>query len=164
VFEENTASRRITPNHSANVTRSDRSKASYTRGHHGRATTNLGGAFPGSDNIFSSHQTCHQSWVSFKMKLEEASALILLFSRLRKRRKKRRFWIHPILKDRSTKGIFYTLYSDLRQNPDKFFIFARMSITSFDELLQCMKEQQTGVDTNMRDSIPPEEKFMVTLR
>jgi hypothetical protein len=27
-----------------------------------------------------------------------------------------------------------------------------------------MKEQQTGVDTNMRDSIPPEEKFMVTLR
>jgi hypothetical protein len=78
------------------------------------------------------------------MELEEAGALIFLFSRLRERRKKRRFWVHPILKDRSTKGIFYTLYSDLRQNPDKFFIFARMSIASFDELLQCRKEKLTG--------------------
>jgi hypothetical protein len=61
-------------------------KASFTRRHHGRATTNFGGASPGSENI----------------------------------------WVHPILKD-ETKGILYTLYSDLRQNPDKFFIFARMS-------------------------------------
>jgi hypothetical protein len=30
------------------------------------------------------------------MELEEAGALIFLFSRLRKRRKKRRFWVHPI--------------------------------------------------------------------
>jgi hypothetical protein len=51
-------------------------KASYTRGHHGRVTTNLGDSFAGSDNIFSSHQIRHQSWVSLKMELEEAGALI----------------------------------------------------------------------------------------
>jgi hypothetical protein len=30
------------------------------------------------------------------MELEEAGALIFLFSRLRKRRKKRRFWVHLV--------------------------------------------------------------------
>lgn len=97
------------------------------------------------------------------MELEEAVGVIM-FLRLRKRRKNRRFWIHPMLRDRSTKGVFYTLYSDLRNNPDKFFIFVRMSIASFDELLQCLKDRLTGVDTTMRDSIPPEEKLVVTLR
>ncbi|PNF23664.1 hypothetical protein B7P43_G02497 [Cryptotermes secundus] len=42
---------------------------------------------------------------------------------------------------------------DPSKNPDKFFILVRMSIASFDELLQCMKEKLTGVDTTMRDSI-----------
>jgi hypothetical protein len=85
-------------------------KAHYTRDHHGRATTNLGGAFFGSDSIFSSHHIRHQSWVSLKMELEKEGAFFFFwFSRLRKRRKKRRFWVHPISKDRSRKGIFYTL-------------------------------------------------------
>jgi hypothetical protein len=39
-----------------------------------------------------------------------------------------------------------------------------MSIESFDELLLSLKEKLTGVDTNMRDSIPPDEKLLVTLR
>jgi hypothetical protein len=82
--------------------------------------------------------------------LEKAGALIFFFSRLSKRRKNRRFWVHPILKDQSTKGIFYTLYSDLRQNPDKFFIFARMSIASFDELLQCMKKHNRPLGRGAR--------------
>jgi hypothetical protein len=51
------------------------------------ATTNFGGAFPGSENIYSRHQIRHQSWISLKMELEETGALIFLFSRLRKRRK-----------------------------------------------------------------------------
>ncbi|KAJ8876788.1 hypothetical protein PR048_021235 [Dryococelus australis] len=61
------------------------------------------------------------------MELEEAVML-----RLRRRRKKRRFWVHPILKDQSIKSIVYTLYSVLRENTDKFFMFMLMSTTSFE--------------------------------
>ena len=62
-------------------------------------------------------------------------ALYWLQIQKRKEEKKRNrmYWIHPI--DRSEKGLFVTLYADLRANPDKFFLFARMNIPSFDELM-----------------------------
>jgi hypothetical protein len=40
---------------------------------------------------------------------------------LRKRKKKRKFWVHPLLSDRSTKGLFNLFYIDLRKYKDKFF-------------------------------------------
>ncbi|KAJ8867159.1 hypothetical protein PR048_033023 [Dryococelus australis] len=56
------------------------------------------------------------------MESEEAVTLIVLCSRLHRRRKRRRLWVHPILKDRSIKGIFYILYSDLREHPHNFLM------------------------------------------
>ena len=44
------------------------------------------------------------------------------------------YWIQSILTDRSEKGLVVTLYAVVRTNPDKFFMFARMSISYFDEL------------------------------
>ena len=41
--------------------------------------------------------------------------------------------------DRSEKGVFVTLYADLRVNLDKFFLFARMSMSSFNELMPILK-------------------------
>ena len=71
------------------------------------------------------------------MEGEEALAIYWLQIQKRKEEKKRNCvcWIHPILTNRSEKGLFVTLYADLRANPDKFFLFARMSISSFDELI-----------------------------
>ena len=71
------------------------------------------------------------------MKVEEALAIYWRQIQKRKEKKKRNrmYWIHTILTNWSEKKLFATLYADLRVNPDNFFLFARMSASSFDELM-----------------------------
>ncbi|XP_075707213.1 uncharacterized protein LOC142741762 [Rhinoderma darwinii] len=79
-------------------------------------------------------------------------------------RKRRRYWVHPIVSQRPRKGHFHTLYDDLRQHPEKFHNFCRMSISSFDCLLSDLGPGITLQDTNMRQCISPKERLIVTLR
>ena len=51
-------------------------------------------------------------------------------------RPRRKHWVHPINNDSETSGRFLKFYNDIRLYPEKFFIYYRMSIKSFDELLQ----------------------------
>lgn len=100
------------------------------------------------------------------MDVEEECAFALVALQLLKRKRiKRQYWIHPFLRDRSSRGVFIThyTYADLRRNPEKFFTYSRMSVESFDELLSFLKEEITGSTTRMRDCVPPEEKLLVTL-
>ena len=85
------------------------------------------------------------------------------YGKLRKNRQ-RKHWVHPLLQDRSEKGLFITLYADLRSNPDKFLAFVRMSLGSFDELIESLKSLLMRNDTTMHMSISPAEKVLVTLR
>lgn len=62
-------------------------------------------------------------------------------------KKKRRYWVHPYIDDRLTRGGFITLFSGLRQNPDKFFNYLRMSIQSFDELADKITDVIKSQDT-----------------
>jgi hypothetical protein len=53
------------------------------------------------------------------MEVEEIAAL--LFYHVRRRKKQnRRYWIHPMFLERSTKGAFHLLYDDLRKHDEKF--------------------------------------------
>ncbi|CAJ0928202.1 unnamed protein product [Ranitomeya imitator] len=65
----------------------------------------------------------------------------------------RRLWLHPILSQHSWKGHFHMLYSDLRQHPEKFFAYCRMSVAAFDLLL-----------SKVCHCISPEQWHIVTLR
>jgi len=47
---------------------------------------------------------------------------------IRKRKKNRKFWVHPLLSDR--------FINDLRKYEDKLFNYLRMSVDSFDELME----------------------------
>ena len=119
--------------------------------------------------FFPCHQESDQESFSLEtpMELEEIAASIFLYTYIKsrkQRKKKRRFWVHPLLQDRSSKGIFCLLFNDLRKHEEKFFNFTRMSIASFDEPVLHLKDGLRGMDTNMRDSISPEEKLLVTLR
>jgi hypothetical protein len=76
---------------------------------------------------------------------------------------KRKLWVHPILKDQTMKGRFYSLYSQLREDDNKFFNYLRMSKKYFDELLRVLEKQLRGYDTNTRQYTTLEEK-LVTLR
>ncbi|KOB58174.1 Uncharacterized protein OBRU01_25468 [Operophtera brumata] len=97
------------------------------------------------------------------MEVEEAIGVYLLL-RIKKRKKKRQYWVHPILRDRLTHGQFQALYPKLRSFEPKFFNYLRMSINSFDELLGIISEQIATNDTHMRSIVSPEEKLVITLR
>jgi hypothetical protein len=58
----------------------------------------------------------------------KATALVcdlLLWMQNRKKRKK--FWVHPIMSQRLLKGKFYSLYKNLKTHPQKFFWYFRIS-------------------------------------
>jgi len=57
-------------------------------------------------------------------------ALVL---RIRKKKIRRRYWVHPIYSCRLLKGKFYTLYKNLREQPINFFSYFRMNISTFDD-------------------------------
>lgn len=96
------------------------------------------------------------------METEEIAVVVHLYRKYIKRKKKR-FWVHPMLLGRSTKG-FFTFFCELRQYDEKFFNFTRMSVSSFDELLGKISDNIRGKDTSMRSCIGNEEKLLVTLR
>ncbi|PNF20160.1 hypothetical protein B7P43_G00612 [Cryptotermes secundus] len=97
------------------------------------------------------------------MEVEEIAAIANLYYRT-KRRFKRKYWVHPLLSSRSTKGMFTTFFIELRTYEEKFFSYTRMSIKSFDELLDRIRPLITGINTTMRPCISAEEKLLVTLR
>ncbi|XP_069622611.1 uncharacterized protein [Ranitomeya imitator] len=82
----------------------------------------------------------------------------------RRRRRRRRFWVHPTVSQIHTKRHFNNLYMDLRQHPEKFVAFCRMSIQAFDKLLEELRPGLTFKDTFMRYCISAEERLVITLR
>ncbi|XP_077139379.1 uncharacterized protein LOC143804805 [Ranitomeya variabilis] len=78
--------------------------------------------------------------------------------------RRRRLWIHPINALRMTRGVYSTLYMELRQNPEKFFNYLRMRQEHFDLLLEQVGDVIQRQDTRMRLAISPAERLMVTLR
>lgn len=98
---------------------------------------------------------------------KSVTALCLLLANRHRRRRKRQsreWWIHPILSDRSTKGKFVLLHNQLKQHPDKFFEYYRMSVNSFEVLLSLIQSDICKENTMMRECVSAEEKLAVTLR
>ncbi|XP_069596974.1 uncharacterized protein [Ranitomeya imitator] len=81
-----------------------------------------------------------------------------------RRRRRRRLSIHPINAQRMTRGVYSTLYMELRQNPDRFFNYVRMRQDHFDVLLERVGDVIRRQDTRFSGSISPAEQLMVTLR
>ncbi|CAH1995737.1 unnamed protein product [Acanthoscelides obtectus] len=91
----------------------------------------------------------------------------ILFALLKHRRKKQRnrqIWVHPLLESRYLEGAFFVLFQQLKEDETKFLNYFRMSVSSFDELLQRVQTQLQRQDTNMRNCIQPEQMLAVTLR
>ncbi|XP_077112935.1 uncharacterized protein LOC143768133 [Ranitomeya variabilis] len=84
--------------------------------------------------------------------------------RILRQRRKRRLWIHPITAQRMTRGVYSTLYLELRENPQKFFNYVRMKAENFEILLGHVEDSIRRRDTQMRFSISPAERLMVTIR
>lgn len=98
------------------------------------------------------------------MNREQLLALLLFRRRLKRKRKNRLIWVHPINKRREEVGAFYTLFPDLRNDEEKFFNYFRMSISSFDELHNLLKSHIQRENTRLRNCIQPVEMLAITLR
>ncbi|KOB66246.1 Uncharacterized protein OBRU01_20783 [Operophtera brumata] len=79
------------------------------------------------------------------------------------RDKKRRYCVHPVLSDRLSSGIFHTLHSKLKEHPDKFFKYYRMSEETFNEIISFVGPFIKRQDTRWRCAISVEERLSVTL-
>jgi len=97
------------------------------------------------------------------MDLMESAAVCALVLRIRKKKTRRRYWVHPIYSCRLLKGKFYTLYENLREHPINFFSYFRMNISTFDELIRLVGPAVSYQNTNFRLCIPPEERTAVTI-
>jgi hypothetical protein len=94
----------------------------------------------------------------------EVAAVWLLHKRNTKRKVNKKMWVHPINNARLGKGAFHVLSEEIKSDPNKFFIYYRMSATSFEALLNSIESSIEKIDTNMRESISPRERLSLTLR
>ena len=70
-----------------------------------------------------------------------------------------------ILKNRKTYGEFYHLYRELRNsNETLFYTYTRMSIKTFDYIVECIRPEFNLNTTNFQVPIPVEERLLLTLR
>ena len=93
-----------------------------------------------------------------------ASICALLINKKRSNKRKRQYWMHPVLSKRLIRGQFYTLYEDLRSYPDTFFSYFRVTMGTFDQLMTIIKPAVQHQDTNMIKCISAEERLIVTPR
>lgn len=76
----------------------------------------------------------------------------------------RRYSVHPFHANRETSERFSIFYNDIRKYEVKFFGYYRMSINSFDELLNALRPYITKQVTHWRNPICAEERLTITLR
>ena len=76
----------------------------------------------------------------------------------------RKYWVHPLNSKRDEENSFLDFYDSIRIYPEKFFEYYRMSITSFDELLDTMRPHLGKQFTNMRKPISVELRLTITIR
>jgi hypothetical protein len=82
----------------------------------------------------------------------------------RRRQRYRKYWVHPILRNRLTTSLYVTLYPSLRNHEPTFFNYFMMSIKSFDNLLELIKEEITTDANAIRYCISPEETLICISR
>ena len=70
----------------------------------------------------------------------EVPTLALLGKNISKKKRRHRCWVHPLLRTRLQTAQFYTLFYELRKDESKFLKYFRMSLKSFDELLNLLQE------------------------
>lgn len=81
---------------------------------------------------------------------------------LKSKRKRRKYWIHPVLADRTQSC--YKIAKELDVDEEKFQNFYRMSKPAFQDLLELVGPQIQKKDTNCRMALREDEKLIITLR
>jgi len=90
---------------------------------------------------------------------------VIQFNKQReKSRRRRRFWIHPVLQERRQKGDYLHLIQELRDDPVLFQRYFRLSVAQFDVILELLRPDIQLQNTRWRSSIDPGQQLAITLR
>ncbi|KAL4135909.1 hypothetical protein QTP88_007491 [Uroleucon formosanum] len=73
-------------------------------------------------------------------------------------RPRRQHWVHPMNDERKTSRRFSKFYNDIRLYEEKFFLYYRMSVKSFDELLKKIRDDISKRHTPWRNPLSAEER------
>lgn len=76
----------------------------------------------------------------------------------------RQLWVHPINAERNQKSVFLNLFPQLKNDPDKFHQYFRMSLEQFTYLHDLVKDSIKKQNTHFREAIPSEQRLAVCLR
>ena len=60
--------------------------------------------------------------------------------KISKKKRRHQYWVHPLLCTRLETCQFFTLFYEHRKDESEFFKYLRMSLKSFDELLNLLQE------------------------
>ncbi|KAM7303909.1 uncharacterized protein ISCGN_013824 [Ixodes scapularis] len=83
----------------------------------------------------------------------------------RRQQRRRRWWVRPFLLDREEHGQACRLAAELRAHDEEYFRdYIRMPPSTFDTLLELVRDKITKTNTNCRKAIAPEQRLIVTLR
>ncbi|KAL2077931.1 hypothetical protein ACEWY4_025616 [Coilia grayii] len=83
---------------------------------------------------------------------------------LLRRRRRARYWVHPINVARQQHGEFHRLVMELRLHSDLFQQYFRLSRELFDELLARVGPRIAKMDTPFRKAIGPAQRLAICLR
>ncbi|ODM88512.1 putative nuclease HARBI1 [Orchesella cincta] len=93
-----------------------------------------------------------------------AARRVMKASKESKKRNLPRFWVNDYLKERRSKGRFFTDFADMRKTPTVFKENFRMNPERFDVLHELVREKlQPHAETRPDDSITSDERLAVTL-
>ncbi|XP_064475736.1 uncharacterized protein LOC135389631 [Ornithodoros turicata] len=93
-----------------------------------------------------------------------AAVLLMLLSEEDRPKKARTTWVKKLGMRRESHGAHHHLIDDIIEDPFEYRRYLRMTPDSFEELLRMVKHHIQKEDTNMRESIQPEERLDLTLR
>lgn len=88
----------------------------------------------------------------------------ILVRRILMNRRKKRVGIHNLNRGRAEKGEFHVLFYQLRNNPSRFFQFLRMSVGTFDYILNKIKDRIGKKTAHFKEPISSVERLYITLR
>lgn len=100
-----------------------------------------------------------------KISLVDLAAIaISLDEEVYQSKKRKKLWVHDILKKRKLEGEFVTLYKGLVDDETKFFQYFRMTKHTFQYILDNISPYLTKQNTTFREAISSLEKLGVCLR
>ncbi|KAL2096763.1 hypothetical protein ACEWY4_005970 [Coilia grayii] len=78
------------------------------------------------------------------------------------KKRKRKFWVHPLLERRRPQGEFHQLIQELKLYHDRFRQYFRMSVAEFEALLAVLGPHLRRQHTNYREPIGPEQRLAIS--